>query len=1207
MASYNLGTASGRIVIDGSAAQAGFQVASTAARAFYDAVEERVQAVDRLGTKLIAVGTAGVGGFGVAVKTASAFEAQLDAVEAVSGATATQMDAIREKALQLGKDTAYSASESAAAFEILIKAGVSVDDVINGAAEATVNLAAASGVDMTQAAEVAANALNVFNLEGKDMAGVADLIAGASNASAIDVTDFAYSLSSGGAVAHLAGLDFKDLAVAIAEMGQAGIKGSDAGTSLKTFLTNLIPTTKAQINEFQRLGLMTADYAAATQFLAQKGIKPLDNSILGVSEAFQKYIEVTGGAKVGTAANRDAAEKLAIAQGGLNNEFFDAKGEVKDLAAIQQVLQDATKGMTKEQKLASLELLFGSDAIRAAAVLSEEGAAGYNKMAEAMGKVTAADVAKTRLSNLSGAVEQLKGALETVRITIGSYFLPILTKMTNGLTAVVNVFNNAPKWVQTTIVAFLGLFTAGSLLTGILIKLSFVLVPLLGKFLGFRILKQTTGIFLAFFKVLRGGGGIAAAFTAASVAAGKLGKTFGTIFTWGKRLFTLIRGSAALWALFTGPIGWAVLAIIALVAIIAVLYNKFEGVRKVVDTVGRAIRDGFLIYIQWVKQNIQDLINGFNGVEGSGSRMGGLFTKIGQAVRFVWEALKAFWNILVTNVWPAIKEGASIIWAALGPALEQVRDAFMNKLLPALREAWNSIKSSLVPAFKQVWEAMKQVGAAFAEVWPKIQPVVKAVGTVLVVALGLLFYALFKVGMFIITQVIPWLMKFGATIVGFLIGAFGKWVSFVVGSVLPPLVTFFGWIISTAVPILMTITSFIWGVLIGAFKAIATWVMFAYNTWKTVFSAIIGFVSPILSAIGSFIMSWLNTIWSFWKTIWDLFTSYLRVVVAFWTLIIRAVLYALKVVFDTVLKPIWDWFVAGWKWVGDQLKSAWDTMYNVVRTVFELVRNWIVTKIAEIKVQWAAFTATLRQVWDTVWNAVKTIVQNVINFIKGSIQTWVNWFKGLWNTLTNLIPTPVKNGFNSALNAIKSWTTTAINFVKTIPGKITGALGNLGSLLYNAGKSVIQGFINGIKSMLSTVENTLKSLTDKIPKVKGPEDVDRKLLVKNGQLIMQGLRNGINQGAKGVLSDLSALTGAIAANGTVNMGAMTSVGLGPVRTRGGDGATATGGPLFGPGAIQVNAPQNMSAAQVGQQVASKTAYKLATATTSPRIPGVTDR
>lgn len=1206
MASYNLGTASGRISIDGSAAEAGFQVASTAARAFYDAIESRVQAVDRLGTKLIAVGATGVTGFGAAVKTASQFEAQLDAVQAVSGATGQQLDQIREKALQLGADTAFSASESAAAFEILVKAGVSVEDVINGAAEATVALAAASGADMTQAAEVAANALNVFNLEGKDMADVADLIAGATNASAIDLTDFAYSLSSGGAVAHLAGLDFKDLAVAIAEMGQAGIKGSDAGTSLKTFLTNLIPTTEAQTNEFQRLGLMTADVGNATKFLAEKGIKPLDDSIGGVLAGFEKYVAAQGGAKEGTAANRKEAEKLAIQMGGLRNQFFDAKGEVKSMAEIQEVLSNSTKNMTKEQKLASLELLFGSDAIRAAAVLAEEGAAGYDKMAASMGKVSAADVAKTRMSNLTGAVDQLKGALESVRITIGTYFLPILTKMANGLTALVNTFNNAPKWVQTTIVAFFGLFTAASLLLGIFIKLSFILLPMLGKFLGFKVLKQTTGIFVAFFKVLRSGGGIAAAFGAASVAAGKLGKTFGTLFTWGKRIFTLIRGSAALWALFTGPVGWAVLAILALIAIIAVLYKKFESVRNVVDTVGRAIRDGFLIYVQWLKQNIQDLINGFNGVEGSGSRMGGLFTKIGQGVRIAWEALKAFWNILVTSVWPAIKEGAGIIWAALGPALKSIRDAFMNDLLPALKEAWSTIQSSLVPAFKQVWEALKQVGSAFAEIWPKIQPVVKVIGTVLVVAIGLLFYALFKIGMFVITKVIPWLMKLGATIVGFLIGAFGKWVSFVIGTVLPPLVTFFGWIISTAVPILMKISGFIWSVLIAAFKGIVTWLTFAWNFWKSVFSAIAGFVMPILSAIGSFIMGWLSLIWSFWKNIWDVIVAYLRVVVAFWKLIIAAALYAVKAVFDNVLKPLWDWFVAGWTWVWEKLKAVWDTIWNFAKQFLaQLSAEWTAFTI-RIKAMWQAFTDAVKTVWNKVWTEVKNAFTTVINLIKGSIETWIGWFKGLWNTLKSLVPEPVKEGFNKALDAIKSWTTTAINWVKGIPGKIKSGLGNLGTLLYDAGKAVIQGFLNGLKSMLSSVENTLKSLTDKIPKVKGPEDVDRKLLYKNGQLIMKGLQNGINQGAKGVLGDLSSLTGAIAGAGTVNLGAANSVGLGPVRVRGGDGGSA-GSPMFASGAIQVNAPQNMSAAQVGQQVASKTAYKLATATTSPRIPGVTDR
>ena len=107
-------------------------------------------ATEKLGKHTGRAGLAIAAGLGAGVAAAANFEQRLSAVQAVSGATASDMDKLRDKALQLGKDTAFSASESAQAIEELIKAGLSVEDVLNGAADATVNLAAAGEVDMAQ-------------------------------------------------------------------------------------------------------------------------------------------------------------------------------------------------------------------------------------------------------------------------------------------------------------------------------------------------------------------------------------------------------------------------------------------------------------------------------------------------------------------------------------------------------------------------------------------------------------------------------------------------------------------------------------------------------------------------------------------------------------------------------------------------------------------------------------------------------------------------------------------------------------------------------------------------------------------------------------------------------------------------------------------------------------------------------------------------
>lgn len=315
------------------------------------------------------------------IGAATDFEHTMSGVKAVSGATAEQMRQLQGLALQLGKDTSFSAKQAAAGLEELVKGGISISDIMHGAAQATLNLAAAGGVNLTDAATLAANAMNQFNLKGTDMAHVADLIAGAANASAIDVDDFRLALQQSGAVASTTGFKFDDLAQAIAIMGQAGIRGSDAGTSLKTMMMNLQPETNKQKDLMRELGLTTADGA---------------------------------------------------------NKFFDAAGKVKSMADVAQILQDATKNLTEEQRLQALQTIFGSDAIRAAAVLAKSGAAGFREMAAAMGKVTAESVATERLNNLSGALEQLRGSLETAAISTMEKFTPGLAQLALTATHLVN-------------------------------------------------------------------------------------------------------------------------------------------------------------------------------------------------------------------------------------------------------------------------------------------------------------------------------------------------------------------------------------------------------------------------------------------------------------------------------------------------------------------------------------------------------------------------------------------------------------------------------------------------------------------------------------------------------------------------------------------------------------------------------------------------
>jgi TP901 family phage tail tape measure protein len=387
-ADYNLGTARGKIEV-------GYDGKGIAqANKGLDTFQSKAQKLGSGFSKVATLTGAGAGiiaaGIGLAVKSAISFEKQISAIGAVSGASAKEMEALRAKALQLGADTAFSASESAQAMEELVKSGLSVSDVLNGAADATVALAAAGGIALPEAATIASNAMNQFGLTAQQMPHIADLIAGAANSSAIDVHDFGMSIQQAGAVANLVGVSFEDMSAAIALMGNAGIKGSDAGTSLKTMLLNLNPQTKKQTDLMKKLGIITSDGA---------------------------------------------------------NRFFDAKGKLKGFGDVAQILQDSLKGMTKAQQLATLETIFGSDAIRAAAILTKEGAKGFDEMAASMGQITAKDVAAKRLDNVAGSLEQLRGSVETAAIAFGTAFLPVIRTVAKFITQLANRFSALdPRW-----------------------------------------------------------------------------------------------------------------------------------------------------------------------------------------------------------------------------------------------------------------------------------------------------------------------------------------------------------------------------------------------------------------------------------------------------------------------------------------------------------------------------------------------------------------------------------------------------------------------------------------------------------------------------------------------------------------------------------------------------------------------------------------
>lgn len=311
----------------------------------------------------IAAGVAGV----ASVKMAGDFEQSLAVLASVSGATGAEMAKLSEKARELGQDASLpgvSARDAAQAMSELAKAGVGVNDIM-GASKGVLSLAKAGNLEVADAATVAARALNAFGLSGDKAGQVADILAAGANASSADVGELAYALSQAGSSASRMGVSLGDTVTALGLFSNAGINGSDAGTSLKTML--------------QRLAAPTDEAAGAMKEL------------------------------------------------GLN--FFDAQGNFIGLQATAGQLQKQLAGLTQEQREQAIAAIFGSDASRVAGVLAKEGAAGFDAMSAAVNKQGAAtDLAKAQNSGFNGALDNLISTLETLGTDLGTKVLPPLTK-----------------------------------------------------------------------------------------------------------------------------------------------------------------------------------------------------------------------------------------------------------------------------------------------------------------------------------------------------------------------------------------------------------------------------------------------------------------------------------------------------------------------------------------------------------------------------------------------------------------------------------------------------------------------------------------------------------------------------------------------------------------------------------------------------------
>lgn len=338
------------------------------------------------------------------VDTGIDFTSTMSEVQAVSGATGGDLEALKQKAIDLGGSTVFSATEVGNAMVEMAKAGWTSEQILDGMA-GVLNASSASGEDLATVATIAADAISGFGMKASDSTRVADLLTQAANAGTIGVSDLGETFKYIAPVAGSMGLSIEDVTTAVTAMSMSGIKGSQAGTALRTMLTNLVKPTDAMETAMQKLGI----------------------------------------------------------------EISNTDGTMKPLDTIIGDLRSSFDGLTDEQKTYYAATLAGKEGMSGMLSLMNLTQEEYDEIASSMNnaKGVAEETSSVMLDNLGGDLEELGGNFETLKLEIFDTFEGTMRDGVGVLNDLVDGIRTATQWltehkaVVATVAAVIGVLTAG--------------------------------------------------------------------------------------------------------------------------------------------------------------------------------------------------------------------------------------------------------------------------------------------------------------------------------------------------------------------------------------------------------------------------------------------------------------------------------------------------------------------------------------------------------------------------------------------------------------------------------------------------------------------------------------------------------------------------------------------------------------------------
>lgn len=640
-------------------------------------------------TPLIGVGVA-------AAKVGGDFEEQMSRVKAISGATGDTFEQMKQQAIDLGAKTAFSAKESAAGMENLASAGFSAQEIMK-AMPGLLDLAAVSGGDVALASENTATALRGFGLEASEAGHVADVFARAAADTNAEVGDMGEALKYVAPVANSMGISLEETAAAIGIMSDAGIKGSQAGTTLRGALSRLARPTKAMQDTMDNLGV----------------------------------------------------------------SFYDADGKMKPLKTQVELLKKAFEGLTPEQQQNALVTLYGQESLSGMMALIDKGPDSLGKLTKSLKDSDGAadDMARTMQDNMNSSIEQMFGAFESAAIVIQKILAPSIRKVADAISGLVEKFVSAPESTQKLVVA-IGLIVAaiGPLLlifgqvvvtlqrvkvgftaiqAGLALmgtSMSGVILPVLGIVAAISALIAIgVLVYKNWDKIAAFGKQVWKNITMfVSDTANSIKKVWKSTGEWFNNLWKSIKeGADNVWTTIQEAPGKAADWIKNKWTETKEFFSSiWDGIKEAASSAWEGIVNILAPYVIAIKNVFQPMIDFFTN----------LWSQIGSIAGSAWEIIKTavmgpilLLIDLITGNFNQLKEDASMLWTTLTTNIQNIITTFVdivvgyytslkdtviniwNVLASTIKDVWNSFTTwikettnNIVNSIKQGWSNLKQ-------------------------------------------------------------------------------------------------------------------------------------------------------------------------------------------------------------------------------------------------------------------------------------------------------------------------------------------------------------------------------------------------------------------------------------------------------------------------------------------------------------------